>query len=140
LLPTGPTQSWIDCPFCNAVSPQGTQFCNTCGQLLPLLSGVTFASRYRVVRMLGQGGMGRGYLVDDLAANERRVLKELISDINSSQAQIETYLRYFRNGAEVQSLLGAVRAVPTVLEPVQEYDDRHFLLWSTLPGTPCGLL
>jgi serine/threonine protein phosphatase PrpC len=26
VLPTGPVQSWVDCPFCNAVSPQGTQF------------------------------------------------------------------------------------------------------------------
>jgi serine/threonine protein phosphatase PrpC/tRNA A-37 threonylcarbamoyl transferase component Bud32 len=134
VVPTGPAQSWVDCPFCNAVSPQGTQFCNTCGQLLPLLPGVIFASRYRVVRMLGQGGMGRGYLVDDLEANERRVLKELISDINSSPAQMETYLRYFRNEAEVQSLLGAVRAVPTVLEPVQEYDDRYFFVMEYIAG------
>jgi serine/threonine protein phosphatase PrpC/tRNA A-37 threonylcarbamoyl transferase component Bud32 len=134
VVPTGPAQSWVDCPFCNAVNPQGTQFCSTCGQLLPLLPGAVFAFRYRVVRMLGQGGMGRGYLVDDLAANERRVLKELISDTNSSPAQMETYLRYFRNEAEVQSLLGAVRAVPTVLEPVQEHDGRHFFVMEYIAG------
>jgi serine/threonine-protein kinase len=99
-----------------------------------LLPGVIFAYRYRVVRMLGQGGMGRGYLVDDLEANERRVLKELISDANSSQAQMETYLRYFRNEAEVQPLLGGITAIPTVLEAAQEYDGRHFFVMEYVAG------
>ena len=122
------------CPSCNAVNPGDSQSCATCGWLLPAPPGTEIDARYRVVRMLGQGGMGRAYLVNDLVTHEHRVLKELIRDTHSTPAQDALYERYFRNEADVQSRLRALRAVPNFLEPVEEADGRLYFVMEYVPG------
>jgi len=130
----GSSQPRVNCPYCDASNPQVAKFCNTCGQLLPLLPSTIFASRYRIERLLGQGGMGRTYLVYDLQAKEQRVLKEMISEINASIQDREYYESYFHNEAEVQDRLRTLRAVPTVLEPEREQDGRRFFVMEYMPG------
>jgi len=133
-FPIRPVKPGVICPSCNAINSPESKMCHSCGWLLPLAPGAIFVSRYRIIRMLGQGGMGRAYLVEDLKAKEQRVLKELISDANSSPEAHENYQRYFRNEAEVQSRLGALRAVPNLLEPVEEADGRLFFIMEYIPG------
>jgi serine/threonine protein kinase len=133
-LASGSSQARVNCPYCGASNPQVAKFCSTCGQLLPMLPGNIFASRYRIERLLGQGGMGRTYLVYDFQADEQRVLKEMISDANASTQEREAYESYFHNEAEVQARLRALRAVPTLLEPEQEHDGRRFFVMEYVPG------
>lgn len=61
------------------------RFCTQCGQQLPLGSGQIIEKRYRIVRLLGQGGFGRTYLAEDSHRfNDRCVLKEFAPQVQSA--------------------------------------------------------
>ena len=51
---------------------------------MPLLNGQILQSRYRILRPLGQGGMGAVYLAEDLRLGSRCALKEQTPDPNAS--------------------------------------------------------
>jgi hypothetical protein len=70
------------CPYCGRpVRPQA-RFCADCGAFLPtaggLRPGVTLAGgRYTVTRLLGRGGAGACYIVEDARLGRACVVKEL---------------------------------------------------------------
>src|SRR5690348_11069450 len=47
---------------------------------MSLATGDTLAGRYRLIRPLGEGGMGGVYLVEDLRDGGRWALKEVLDD------------------------------------------------------------
>lgn len=55
--------------------------------------GTVIAERYRVLRPLGAGGMGRVYEVLDLVRSERRALKLLHADRETDPAIVERFFR-----------------------------------------------
>ncbi len=62
------------------------RFCTQCGESLPLQQGKVIASRYKILRQLGQGGFGRTYLAEDSQqSNEKCVLKEFAPQVESLQ-------------------------------------------------------
>ncbi len=69
-----------NCPYCAAaLEPSATQ-CATCGAALTsqtLEAGTPIAGKYRVERVLGQGGFGITYLALDTALEHRVAVKEL---------------------------------------------------------------
>lgn len=51
---------------------------------MSLLTGQMLQSHYRVLRLLGQGGMGAVSLVEDVRLGNRYALKESVPDPNAN--------------------------------------------------------
>ncbi len=58
----------MECPACHQPNIDGARFCATCGALLPVapveadpLIGAIVGGRFRIIGVLGEGGMGRVY-------------------------------------------------------------------------------
>ena len=113
------------CPSCSAVPPQDSEFCNECGAALgaapsaatetahqprrstPSSSnnmdegrfppGTLLAKRYRIVSLLGRGGMGEVYRANDLLLGQTVALKFLPAQWTSHEA---TLVR-FRNEVRI---------------------------------------
>lgn len=66
-------------------NPGSNRFCNQCGESLPVHQGEIIAQRYRIIRLLGQGGFGRTYLVEDIKSHQKCVLKEFAPQVEQKQ-------------------------------------------------------
>jgi len=65
---------------------ENNRFCTQCGEPLPLTPEEIIANRYRIIRMLGQGGFGRSYLVEDMHQSQQQyVLKEFAPQVEKKQ-------------------------------------------------------
>ena len=76
------------CISCGSPNPEGAQYCMVCGaplerrveKTVALPPGTVIAERYTIQKLLGHGGFGLTYLVEDTKLFARRVLKELFPD------------------------------------------------------------
>ena len=71
------------CPYCASSLPELSATCPTCGASLssPALEiGAVIGGKYRVERVLGQGGFGITYLALDTELDHRVAVKELFVD------------------------------------------------------------
>ncbi len=69
----------------------------------PLVEGALFAGRYRIVRMIAQGGMGAVYEVIHTETNRRRALKVMHPHIFESDELRERFKREARVAADIES-------------------------------------
>jgi serine/threonine protein kinase len=65
--------------------------------------GTLIASRYRVIREIGRGGMGAVYLVEHVHTGARHALKALHSHLSSSGNAVERFRREARVASLIQS-------------------------------------
>jgi len=86
--------------------------------------------RYRVLRMLGKGGMGAVYLAEDSQLGRQVALKLPFFDPHESPARIERFSREARSAAALHH-----PNICTVFD-AGEINGRPFITMAYLPGTP----
>ncbi|MCB9615051.1 MAG: protein kinase [Sandaracinus sp.] len=110
------------CPTCGARYSTGADFCAVDGQRLETLPdeetvlrgntlvGRTIDGRYRVERVLGEGGMGVVYLVTHAALDKRMALKVL----HGEGSRDETVVARFVQEAQASSAIGHPNIVDVI--------------------------
>ena len=134
------------CPICEKSWPSNHANCPTDGAMLIDLReqepGTVIRGKYRIVRMLGRGGMGTVYLAEHILLNRPRALKFISAELSQDAA----FLRRFRheaqaaielrhpNIAEVVDLDQAEDGSPYIaMEYVEGPDLRHALESGAFP-------
>jgi serine/threonine protein kinase len=94
------------CPQCDTGYPDSHTTCPTHGVLLneirDLKPGMIIHQSYRIVRKLGQGGMGAVYLAQHTLMNEPQALKFLSSELSHDEAFTARFLREVRTLRQIR--------------------------------------
>ncbi|HKY30934.1 MAG TPA: protein kinase [Candidatus Polarisedimenticolia bacterium] len=145
------------CPSCGSPAAAGKPFCGDCGAPLratsartetshkdrepPLhiparrgsagarfLPGTELAGRYRIVSLLGKGGMGEVYRADDLKLGQPVALKFLPVAVEARRDRFERLLNEVRLARQVSH--------PNVcrVHDIAEVDGQHFLSMEYVDG------
>jgi hypothetical protein len=101
------------------------------GRFLP---GTKVASRYRIVSMLGRGGMGEVYRADDLRLGQTVALKFLPPELAKDAKRLE----YFRNEVRLARQISH----PNVCRvyDIGEVDGQHFISMEYIDGEDLKVL
>jgi serine/threonine-protein kinase len=151
------------CQACQFEIPEGHRFCGSCGSPVPSASqiptvtgaaavtplaarlssdtiaasftpGVVVAGRYRVVGLIGRGGMGEVYRTDDLKLGQAVALKFLPRALASDPVRLERFLAEVRLARQI--------AHPNVCRvyDIAELDGQPFLSMEHIDGEDLGSL
>ena len=94
------------CPQCDSGYPDSHTTCPTHGlplnEIRDLKPGMIIHQSYRIVRKLGQGGMGAVYLAQHTLMNEPQALKFLSSELSQDQAFTGRFLREVRTLRQIR--------------------------------------
>ena len=134
----------MTCSFCHTPLPGPSRFCMGCGadfsdpdagarqraSLKELFDSLSAAvgDRYRLVDMLGRGGMGAVFLAEDLRLGRRVALKLLRPELAEDGAFVRRFDREARNAAG----LDHPNIVP--LYAVEQVGDFHFFTMKYVEG------
>ena len=141
----------INCPTCSTPLPPDSRYCRSCGQpvsptsALPtvnlprathptsraearFLPGVVIAGRYRIVGLLGKGGMGEVYRADDVKLGQPVALKFLPPEIDAKPERLSRFLNEVRTARQV-SHTNVCR-----IYDAGEADGQHFLSMEYVDG------
>ncbi|MCB8753271.1 serine/threonine-protein kinase [Planktothrix agardhii] len=95
------------CP--NPNNPNGTVCCRACGVQIPdVLRG-----RFRLIKVLGQGGFGRTYLAEDDGLYEKCVVKQFVP-MRQGTAGLEKALQLFEREVRQLAQLGQNPQIPAL--------------------------
>ena len=146
------------CPACGKPQPDSQRFCGDCGAALDettsqarttpamprgtptprtdnpsdtggrFLPGTVLAGRYRMVGLLGRGGMGEVYRADDLKLGQPVALKFLPRDVERDPERLERFL------TEVRMSLKVTHPNVCRVFDIAQADGRHFLSMEYVDG------
>ncbi len=118
-------------PSCsNPFSPDGNKFCLSCGSqtLSPL-----FRNRFRVIRLLGQGGFGRTYeAIDTDRMDDPCVIKQFSPQVQGTAA-LEKATELFKQEAKRLYELGEHPQIPRLIAYFEQ-DKRLYLVQELIEG------
>jgi len=136
--------SLVLCDRCGASNRPQARFCTSCGQQLQTVNtpvqsltgmlspNVLLGQRYRVVKLLGQGGMGAVYQVEDLRLRRAlRAAKEL-SQNGMSGAELRAATDAFEREAQMLAQLHSPH-LPSIYDHFPE-DGRWYLVMDFIEG------
>jgi hypothetical protein len=92
------------------------------------VAGAVLASRYRIIGMLGRGGMGEVYKAEDIKLSQTVALKFLPDSFQKDSAALERFHAEVRNARQVSHV-----NVCRVFD-IGEIDGRHFLSMKFVDG------
>jgi hypothetical protein len=140
----------IRCPTCSSAIPASNSFCGTCGRpvdsasAMPTLNlpsrppsaagetrfvpGAVLDGRYRIVGLLGKGGMGEVYRADDLKLGQPVALKFLPRGFDAVPQRLELFLNEVRTARQV-SHTNVCR-----IYDAGEVNGQHFLSMEYVDG------
>jgi TPR repeat protein/tRNA A-37 threonylcarbamoyl transferase component Bud32 len=106
ILSTTNGESMKHCPQCSTGYPDSFAACPTHGlplnEIRDLKPGMVIHHSYRIVRKLGQGGMGAVYLAQHTLMDEPRALKFLSAELSQDQAFTARFLREVRTLRQIR--------------------------------------
>jgi hypothetical protein len=143
----------MQCPACRRDVPESSRFCPACGvrvdashaptrtvataDLLPssdaldgaqFVPGTMLAGRYRIVGLLGRGGMGEVYRAEDLKLGQAVALKFLPKEVTHRADRLARFHQEVRLARQVSH--------PNVcrVHDIGEIDAQHFLSMEYIDG------
>lgn len=128
---------------CGTDNRDKARFCSMCGAALPLAGRLpagtlVHAARYRVVSILGQGGMGAVYLTEDQSLfGKRWALKEFV-DTFTNPADRANAIKQFDQEARILVSLSHAN-LPHVADYFTE-GGRQYLVMEYVDGDPLATL
>jgi serine/threonine-protein kinase len=128
-LITGPT-----CSNCGAGNRPQAQRCRVCGHPLTTTSarGTLLAGRYRIIKLIAQGGMGAVYQAEDTRiAGAVWAIKEMMPG-GGSQQEIQEAIRDFQREADLLARLSH----PNLARVTDKFEEngRHYLVMELVEG------
>jgi serine/threonine-protein kinase len=103
-----PQQAVLACPSCREQYPAGVTFCPKDGAQLvtgpveqPTLIGTVLAERYRIVRKIGEGGMGEVFEAQHVYIDKRYAIKTLRPEITTSPEAIARFHQEARSASTI---------------------------------------
>ncbi|MDZ8056428.1 MAG: protein kinase domain-containing protein [Aulosira sp. ZfuVER01] len=113
----------------NTFNPDGNKFCIHCGQILTLL----FRNRFRVIRLLGEGGFGKTYEARDTdKMNEPCVIKQFFPQVQGTAA-LEKATELFKQEGKRLYDLGEHPQIPRLIAYFEQ-DQRLYLVQEFIEG------
>ncbi len=92
------------------------------------VAGTVLASRYRIIGMIGKGGMGEVYKAEDIKLSQTVALKFLPDNFQKDSAALERFHAEVRNARQVSHV-----NVCRVFD-IGEIDGKHFLSMEFIDG------
>ncbi len=148
------------CDSCGSDYPDGQRFCGDCGAAVDKTSaptetslrnaasavshpspdparfipGTVLARRYRIVGLLGRGGMGEVYRADDLKLGQPVALKFLPAGLQRDPSRQERFLN------EVRIALRVTHPNVCRVYDIGEVDGQHYISMEYVDGEDLGSL
>ena len=97
-----PGDNEVLCPHCGQVHPIAWTHCPNTGKPLavgPALVGRVIADRYRVLDLIGEGGMGAVYEAEHIGVGRRVALKRLHPELAADEDAVKRFQREARTAA-----------------------------------------